>query len=135
VAATPSVAATPLPARPKPSSPPTPAEVSPASAVHPVPNGGYVLPKKRGHFRLSSDGRTIVDFTLATTCAGLLTLPPIDVRSTGTFAFAGHPAGSPAGTTARVNGRFVSPTEARGNSQVAGTGCHEQAAAFAARLS
>jgi hypothetical protein len=157
--ATPSVAATPVPARPKLSSPSTPAEGGAARAVlparlrhpiqgtdransnpvaarfHPVPNGGYVLPKQRGHFRLSSDARTIVDFTLATSCAGALTLPPIEVGTTGTFAFAGHPGASPSGTTVRVEGRFVSPAEARGTAQVSGSGCRVPAAPFVARLS
>jgi hypothetical protein len=159
VAATPSVAATPVPARPKPSSPPRPTEGSAAPAVlparlrhpiqgtdransnpvaagfHPVPNGGYVLPNQRGHFRLSSDGRTIMDFTLATSCAGALTLPPIEVGTTGTFAFAGHPAASPSGATVRVEGRFVSSAEARGTAQVSGAGCRVPAAPFVARLS
>jgi hypothetical protein len=135
VSATPSVAATPVPARPKPSSPPTPAEGSAARPVYPVPNGGYILPKQRGRFRLSSDGRTIVDFTLATSCAGALTLPPIEVGTTGRFAFAGHPAASPSGATVRVEGRFVSSAEARGTAQVFGAGCRVPAAPFVARLS
>jgi hypothetical protein len=132
--AAPSVAATPVPARPKPSSPPTPSKRSAARTVHPVPNGGYVLPEQGGRFRLSSDGRTILDFTLATSC-GVLTLPPVDVATTGAFAFAGHPAGSPPGTTARVGGRFVSSAEARGTAQVSGPSCRGPAAAFVARLS
>ncbi len=157
----PSVTASPMPsqAKPKPTSPPTAAEGSGASAVlpaglrhpiqgtdransnpvaagfRPVPNGGYVLPEQRGRFRLSSDGRTILDFTLDTSCAAALTLPPIDVGKPGSFAFAGHPAGSPPGTTARVEGRFVSPTEARGSARVSGSACRLPTTTFVARLS
>jgi hypothetical protein len=131
----PSVAATPVPVQPKPTSQPTPTKATTAPSVRPVPGGGYVLPEGRGRFRLSSDGQTILDFTLVTSCAGALTLPPIEVGKTGSFAFAGHPAGSPPGTTARVEGRFVSTAEARGTAQVSGSACRLPTTTFVARLS
>jgi hypothetical protein len=128
--------ATPVPVRqPEPAAQPTRARVATAKAVRPIPDGGYVLPDQRGRFRLSSNGRTILGLTLDTRCAGLLTLPPIDVGTTGAFAFAGHPAASPRGTTVRVKGRFVSPTEARGTTEVVRATCREPSNAFAAQLS
>ncbi len=157
--AVPSVTAPPVPPQPKHTSPPTAGDESTAHAVlparlrrpiestggansnpaaagfRPVPAGGYVMPDGRGRFRVSSNGQTILDFVLATSCAGGLTLPPIEVGTTGTFAFAGHPGGSPSGTTARVKGRFVSSTEAHGTAQVSGPTCRLPATAFVARLS
>ena len=133
--AAPSVAATPVPAQPKRTSPSTAGDESAADAAHPVPAGGYVMPEGRGRFRVSSNGRTILDFTLATSCAGGLTLPPIEVGTNGSFTFAGHPAGSPPGTTARVEGRFVSSAEARGTAQVSGSTCRLPTTTFVARLS
>jgi hypothetical protein len=127
---------TPVPVRqPDPAPQPTRARAATAKAVSPIPEGGYVSPEQRGRFRVSGNGRAIVDFTLDTRCAGLLTLPPIDVGTTGAFAFAGHPAASPRGTTVRVKGRFVSPTEARGTTEVVRATCREPSKAFAAQLS
>jgi hypothetical protein len=129
------VAPAPVPApQPMPAVAPSPVTAG-AGVVRPVPDAGYVLPEGRGHFRLSSDGRTIVDFALVRTCAGLLTLPPIDVDATGSFAFAGHPGGSPSGTTVNITGRFVSPSEAHGTAQVSRSACRAPATTFVAHLS
>lgn len=127
------VPATPIPVR-SPKLPTSPIRAkAPVKAVRPVPGGGYVLPAGRGRFRLSSDGRTIGDFALDIGC-GNLTLPPIDVAASGTFSFAGHPTAAQ-GTTVRVRGRFVTPTEARGTAQVASAACRQPATSFVARLS
>jgi hypothetical protein len=107
---------------------------TPASAVRPVPNGGYVLPDGRGRFRLSSSGRAIVDFTLDTQC-GRVTLPQIGVTATGTFAFAGHPKAAPRGTIVRVEGRFSSPDRAKGTMEVTRTTCRDASVVFVAILS
>ena len=88
-----------------------------------------------GRFGVSSDGQTIEHLTLDTRCAGKLALPAIPVGPTGAFAFAGHPAGSPPGTSVRIRGRFVKPAEARGTLQAGGATCHAPATAFVARLS
>jgi hypothetical protein len=128
----PPIAATPARAQ-QPKSSAASAEERASKTVRPLPNGGYLLPA--GRFQISSNGHTIVNFTLDTRCAGSLTLPPIRVGATGTFAFAGHPAGPPPGTTVRVRGHFVSPAEARGTTQVIGTTCRTPTTAFVARVS
>jgi hypothetical protein len=127
-------------AKPKPKPAPKPSSsAAPARAPKPKPttvrptSGGYVLPG--GRFQVSSNRRTIVGFTLGTKCAEQLTLPPIPIETTGAFAFAGHPAGSPAATTVHVTGTFTSPTEARGKTQVLGATCSAPATSFVARLS
>ena len=74
-------------------------------------------------------------FTAQTTCAGQLVLPSIAVSQAGTFAFSGHPGGSPPGTTVRLRGRFASKTEVRGSLQVARNQCHDPATPFVAHLS
>jgi outer membrane biosynthesis protein TonB len=118
--------------QPKPSAtPPRPVKRAPKT-VRLFPNGSYVMPG--GRFRLSGNARMIVDFRLDATCAGHLALPPIPIAAIRTFAFAGRPAGAPSGTTVRVKGRFVSPTEARGTAQVTGT-CSDPATTFVAHLS
>jgi hypothetical protein len=98
-----------------------------------MPNGGYVLPD--GHFRVTGDARTIVDFTLSSRCVGSLALPPIQVGATGAFAFAGHPTGSPPATAVRIKGRFVSSREAWGTTQVSHGGCRDATSIFVALLS
>jgi hypothetical protein len=114
---------TPLRAIPKPV--PTP--------VRAIPNGGYVLAD--GHFRVTADAQTIVDFTLNSGCAGSLALPPIHIGATGAFAFEGHPTGSPAATAVRITGRFVSSSEARGTTQVSRGACRDATINFVAHLS
>jgi hypothetical protein len=104
-------------------------------AIRAVPNGGYVLSEGRGRLRLSANGRTIVDFTVVTRCAGPLALPPLRIATTGEFTFSGHPSRPATGTTVRVKGAFVSPDEARGTLRVIGTTCREPATPFVAQLS
>jgi len=107
--------------------------VRPVKAVGAVPNGGYVLPD--GHFRVTGDARTILDFELRSHCAGSIALPPIRLDPTGVFDFAGHPPGAPAGTTVRVSGRFVSTSKARGTTRTSRGGCRGETVAFVAHLS
>ena len=102
-------------------------------AVRPMPHGGYVFAE--GRFQVSGNGRTIVDFVLTTSCAGELTLPPIQVGPTGAFAFLGYPTTPPPGTTVRLSGRFESLTEARGTVAVTRATCRDPTIAFVAHLS
>jgi hypothetical protein len=110
-----------------------PASEPTQTPARPIPYGGYIFAK--GRMQLSDTGRTIVEFVLATRCGGSLALPSIDVGNNGTFSFAGHPPGSAPGTTVRVEGRFVSPREARGTTQAVRDTCRAPATAFVARLS
>jgi hypothetical protein len=102
-------------------------------AVRPIPHGGYVFAE--GRFQVSGNGRTIVDFMLTTSCAGNVTLPPIQVRPTGKFAFLGYPTAPPPRTTVRLSGHFASPTEARGTAAVTRDTCRDPTTAFVAHLS
>jgi hypothetical protein len=120
------------PRRTEPAGPP-PAQAGAAQAVGATPNGGYVLPG--GHFRVTGDARTILDFELLSRCAGSIALPPIPVDATGAFDFGGYPPGAPAETIARVAGRFVSSREARGTAKISRGGCRGETVSFIARLS
>ena len=102
-------------------------------AVRPIPRGGYVFAE--GRFQVSGNGRTIVDFVLTTSCAGKVTLPPIQVEPTGAFAFLGYPTAPAPGTTIRLSGRFASRTEARGTAAVTRDTCRDPTTAFVAHLS
>jgi hypothetical protein len=98
-----------------------------------MPHGGYVFAE--GRFQVSGNGRTILYFVLTTSCAGTVTLPPIQVGPTGAFAYSGYPTASPPGTTVRLSGRFASPTEARGTAAVTRDTCRHPTTAFVAHLS
>ena len=102
-------------------------------AVRPIRLGGYVFAE--GRFQVSGNGRTIVYFVLTTSCAGEVTLPPIQVGPTGAFAFSGFPTAPRPGTTVRLSGRFASPTEARGTAAVTRDTCRDPTTAFVAHLS
>lgn len=102
-------------------------------AVRPIPRGGYAFAE--GRFQVSGDGRTIVDFVLTTSCAGNVTLPPIQVGPTGAFAFLGYSTAPPPRTTVRLSGHFASPTEARGTAAVTRDTCRDPTTAFVAHLS
>jgi hypothetical protein len=125
---TPAAAPSPVP-KPKTKPKPTP------KTVRPIPNGGYVMPGGGGRFQVSSNGRAVTGFTLEKACRELLVLPPIAIEATGAFTFSGHPAGPSRAPTVRLQGRFVTPEEARGTAQVIGTGCSATATPFVARLS
>ena len=104
-----------------------------ASAVRPIPRGGYVFAE--GRFQVSRNGRTIVDFVLTTSCAGNVTLPPIQVGPTGAFDFVGYTTAPPPRTTVRLSGHFASPTEARGTAALTRDTCRDPTTAFVAHLS
>ena len=84
---------------------------------------------------VSGTGRRILDFTLLTTCSGPVTLPPIQVAASGTFAFSGKPPGASPGTTVHVTGRFDSPAAVRGTTRVTRGTCRSPESPFAAHLS
>ena len=105
----------------------------PPAAIRASPDGGYVLPG--GRFRVTDDARTIIDFALHSPCGGGITLPPIRIDPSGAFAFVGHPPGAAAGTSATVQGRFVSSLEARGTTRVNRAACRGETVSFVARVS
>lgn len=98
-----------------------------------MPDGGYVLAD--GLFRVSGDGRQVLDFALRTHCGGSVILPPMQVDATGAFAFDGHPPSTPSGTVVQITGRFVSSREARGAWKVSRDICRGQPVSFVAQLS
>lgn len=122
-----------VPAQPSKSSAAPPRAEKPSRTLRPIPNGGYIF--SDGTLRISGTGRRILSFTLRTRCSGSVTLPPIEVAASGTFAYSGQPAGALPGTTVHVTGRFVSPVAARGTTRVTRGTCHDPARPFAARLS
>jgi hypothetical protein len=71
----------------------------------------------------------VIDFTLVR-CPGVV-LPPMKVRSDGSFAFSGLGDGN----GVRVEGRFVTPLSVRGTLRVGLPACRVARTGFSARLS
>ena len=116
-----------------PSPPPTTtAAAPPVKGVSPTPYAGYVFAD--GLFRVSDDGRQVLDFALRSGCAGSVILPPIEISPAGTFGYVGHPPSTPAGTVVEMAGRFVSSQEARGSTRVSKGTCRGQPVVFTAHM-
>lgn len=98
------------------------------AATGAIKGGGYVFGD--GHFRVSDNGRYVIEFTLPA-CPGAV-LPPIRIRADGGFSYTGPASGS---GVVRLDGRFVTPQSANGTLRVGLRGCPPVQSDLSARLS